>query len=98
MLIVKTPSQSLTPAVLKIKPSREQFEHFKTKLAELVAQINASPNESEEHHKNHVSDFLKYAFKSPAYFINTKHRNDLVVHNGKSASDSDAGVVTVFFA
>ncbi|MGB7649783.1 MAG: TaqI-like C-terminal specificity domain-containing protein, partial [Gallionella sp.] len=88
MLIVKTPSQSLTPAVLKIKPSREQFEHFKTKLAELVAQINASPNESEEHHKNHVSDFLKYAFKSPAYFINTKYRNDLVVHNGKAASDS----------
>ena len=88
MLIVKTPSQSLAPAVLKIKPSREQFEQFKTKLAELVAQINASPNESEEHHKNHVSDFLKYAFKSPAYFINTKYRNDLVVHNGKSASDS----------
>jgi adenine-specific DNA-methyltransferase len=88
MFLVKTPSQSLTPAVLKIKPSREQFEQFKTKLAELVEQIKASPNESEEHHKNHVSDFLKYAFKSPAYFINTKYRNDLVVHNGKAASDS----------
>lgn len=92
MLIVKTPSQSLTPAVLKIKPSREQFEQFKTKLAELVTQINASPNESEEHHKNHISDFLKYAFHFPAYFINTSERIDLAVHNGKSSSDS-VGVI-----
>jgi len=92
MLIVKTPSQSLTPAVLKIKPSREQFEQFKAKLAELVAQINASPNESEEHHKNHISDFLKYAFHFPAYFINTSERIDLAVHNGKSSSDS-VGVI-----
>jgi len=88
----KTPSKSLSPALLKIKPGREQFEQFKIKLSGLVAQINDSPNESEEHHKNHISDFLKYAFKFPAYFINTNDRIDLVIHNGKSSTDT-VGVI-----
>lgn len=86
----KTPSKSLSPALLKVKPGREQFEQFKAKLSALVEQINGSPNESEEHHKNHISDFLKFAF--PAYFINTSDRIDLVIHNGKSPTDS-VGVI-----
>ena len=86
----KTPSKSLSPALLKLKPGREQFEQFKAKLSALVGQINSSPNESEEHHKNHISDFLKFAF--PAYFINTNDRIDLVIHNGKSPTDS-VGVI-----
>ncbi len=85
--ISKTPSKSLSPALLKIKPGREQFEQFKAKLSGLEGQINGSPNESEEHHKNHISDFLKYAFKFPAYFINTNDRIDLVIHNGKAPTD-----------
>lgn len=83
--IPKTPNQSLSPAWLKVKPGREQFEQFKEKLSALVGQINRSPDESEEHHKNHISDFLKFAF--PAYFINTNDRIDLVIHNGKSPAD-----------
>lgn len=75
---------------MKVRPSREQFEQFKTKLAELIAQISGSPNESEEHHKNHISDFLKFAF--PAYCINTSDRIDLAIHNGKSPMDS-VGVI-----
>jgi hypothetical protein len=90
--ITKTPSKSLSPALLKAKLGREQFEQFKTKLSELVEQIKGSPGESEEHHKNHISDFLKYAFKFPAYFINTNDRIDLVIHNGKSPTDS-VGVI-----
>lgn len=86
----KTPSKSLSPALLKLKPGREQFEQFKTKLSELVRQINSSPNESEEHHKSHISDFLKFVF--PAYFINTNGRIDLVIHNGKSSADT-VGVI-----
>lgn len=88
----KTPSKSLSPVLLKAKPSKAQFEEFKTKLSELVEQIKSSPGESEEHHKNHISDFLKYAFKFPAYFINTSERIDLAVHNGKSSNDS-VGVI-----
>lgn len=90
--LAKTPLQSLSPALLKVKPGKEQFEQFKTKLAELVDQIKGSPSESEEHHKNHISDFLKYSFKFPAYFINTSERIDLVIHNGKAATDS-VGVI-----
>ncbi|MCK9201594.1 MAG: Eco57I restriction-modification methylase domain-containing protein [Gallionella sp.] len=90
--IPKTPSKSLSPALLKVKPGREQFEQFKTKLSELVEHIKGSPGESEEHYKNHISDFLKYAFKFPTYFINTSDRIDLVIHNGKSPTDS-VGVI-----
>ena len=89
----KAPSKSLSPALLKTKPSREQFEQFKARLCGLVEQISSSPGESEEHHKNHISDFLKYTFKFPAYFINTNDRIDLVIHNGKSATDT-VGVIT----
>jgi hypothetical protein len=90
--IIKTPGQSLSPAWLKVKPGRAQFEQFKVRLSGLVGQLNASPKESEEHHKNHISDFLKYAFQFPASFINTSERIDLVIHNGKSSSDS-VGVI-----
>jgi hypothetical protein len=87
-----TPSKALSPALPKAKPSKAEFEQFKTKLAEIVEQIKSSPSESEEHHKNHISDFLKYAFKFPAYFINTNERIDLAIHNGKSPNDS-VGVI-----
>lgn len=93
--IPKTPSKSLSPALLKVKPGREQFEQFKAKLSGLVEQINSSPNESEEHHKNHISDFLKYTFKFPAYFINTNDRIDLVIHNGKSSADTVGVIIEV---
>ena len=88
--IPKTPSKSLSPAWLKVKPGREQFEQFKAKLSGLVEQVNSSPNESEEHHKNHISDFLKFAF--PTSFINTNDRIDLAIHNGKLPTDS-VGVI-----
>ncbi len=93
--IIKTPGQSLSPAWLKVKPGRTQFEQFKVKLSGLVGQLNASPNESEEHHKNHISDFLKYAFQFPASFINTSERIDLVIHNGKSSTDSVGIIIEV---
>lgn len=92
MIIAKVPSKSLSHALLKSKPSREQFEQFKDKLCGLIEHIRNSPGESEEHHKNHISDFLKYAFKFPTYFINTNDRIDLVIHNGKLPSDS-VGVI-----
>jgi hypothetical protein len=93
--IPKTPSKSLSPALQKVKPGRDQFEQFKVRLSGLVDQINSSPNESEEHHKNHISDFLKHVFKFPAYFINTNDRIDLVIHNGKSATDSVGVIIEV---
>ena len=84
--IPKTPGKALSPALLKLKPGKEQFEQFKARLSGLVEQINSSPNESEEHHKNHISDFLKFAF--PAYFINTNDRIDLAIHKGNAQQPS----------
>ncbi len=48
--------------------------------------------ESEEFHKNLVSDFLKKTYYEPNRFINTKGRNDLVIHNGNKAK-STVGVI-----
>ncbi|MBZ0243566.1 MAG: class I SAM-dependent DNA methyltransferase, partial [Bacteroidales bacterium] len=48
--------------------------------------------ESEEFHKNLVIDFLKKTYYEPNHFINTKGRNDLVIHNGNKSSSS-VGVI-----
>ena len=91
----KIPSKSLSPAHRKVRPGSGQFEQFNLKLDGLVEQLNSSPNESEEHHKNHISDFLKYAFQFPAHFINTKYKNDLVIRNGKAATDPVGVIIEV---
>jgi adenine-specific DNA-methyltransferase len=84
------PRRALNKAFLKVKPNRENIEAFKTNLTKLLDQINEV--ESEEFHKNLISDFLKHTYYSPHHFINTKGRNDLVIHNGKDAK-STVGVI-----
>lgn len=84
------PRKSLNKAFLKIKPSRTEIEAFKTHLTQLIDQTNGT--ESEEFHKNLVSDFLKKTYYDPHHSINTKGRNDLVIHNGKDAK-STVGVI-----
>ena len=59
-------------------------------MINLIDRINE--NESEEFHKNLVSDFLKNTYYNGSHFINTKGRNDLVIHNGKDAG-STVGVI-----
>src|SRR5690606_4316078 len=57
---------------------------------QLLDRINDT--ESEEFHKNLISDFLKKTYYDPNHFINTKGRNDLVIHNGNTAETS-VGVI-----
>ncbi|MFM8009201.1 MAG: hypothetical protein ACKO86_30760, partial [Dolichospermum sp.] len=76
-----TPRESLNKAFLKVKPNRNDIENFKKNLQNLIDKINES--ESEEFHKNLIGDFLKNTYYSNNHFINTKGRNDLVIHNGK---------------
>ncbi len=83
------PRKALNKAFLKVKPNRIEIERFKTHLTQLLDRINDA--ESEEFHKNLVIDFLKKTYYEPNYFINTKGRNDLVIHN----SDKAAGTVGV---
>jgi adenine-specific DNA-methyltransferase len=84
------PRKALNKAFLKIKPNRTQIESFKINLIQVLDSCNEK--ESEEFHKNLVSDFLKNTYYSPNHFVNTKGRNDLVIHNGKDAK-STVGVI-----
>lgn len=84
------PRKALNKAFLKVKPNRTEIEGFKTNLITLLDRTNDT--ESEEFHKNLVSDFLKDSYYKQNHFINTKGRNDLVIHNGQNAN-STVGVI-----
>lgn len=84
------PRKALNKAFLKVKPNRTEIEGFKTNLIQLLDRTNDT--ESEEFHKNLVIDFLKKTYYDPNHFINTKGRNDLVIHNGDKAK-SKVGVI-----
>ena len=89
-LKVLKPRKALNKAFLKVKPNRIEIEGFKTNLTQLLDRINDT--ESEDFHKNLVIDFLKKTYYDPNHFINTKGRNDLVIHNRNNASSS-VGVI-----
>jgi hypothetical protein len=84
------PKKALNKAFLKVKPNRTEIERFKTNLISLLDRTNDT--ESEEFHKNLIIDFLKKTYYDPQHFINTKGRNDLVIHNGPTAA-STVGVI-----
>ncbi len=84
------PRKALHKAFLKIKPVRTHIELFKAQLIGVLDACNEK--ESEEFHKNLVIDFLKKTYYDPNNFVNTKGRNDLVIHNGKDAK-SNVGVI-----
>jgi adenine-specific DNA-methyltransferase len=84
------PRKALNKAFLKVKPNRTEIEIFKSHLITLLDRTN--DRESEEFHKNLVSDFLKDTYYKQNHFINTKGRNDLVIHNGQNANTS-VGVI-----
>jgi len=84
------PRKALNKAFLKVKPNRTEIEGFKTNLIQLLNRTNDT--ESEEFHKNLVIDFLKKTYYDPNHFVNTKGRNDLVIHNGDNAK-STVGVI-----
>ena len=89
-LIPQTPKRSLNKAFLKQRPLRSEIELFKTELIMLLDHMD--DKESEEFHKNLVSNFLKKAIYQDNYFINTKGRQDLVIHTGKD-NKSNVGVI-----
>src|SRR6056297_1506815 len=84
------PRKALNKAFLKVKPNRSEIESFKANLITLLDTINE--NESEEFHKNIISQFLKDTYYKGHHFINTKERTDLVIHNGSNAK-SAVGVI-----
>lgn len=83
-------SKSLNKAYLKQDLNRQQIDLLKSNLKILFTktEIAESKKEHEEHFKNIVSEFLKETYYKQEYEININKRKDLVIHNGKSSSDS----------
>lgn len=88
---IKTPKQALNPAFLKQRPERDEIELFKKEFISLLNNINEK--ESEEFHKNLVSQFLNAVYYKDNHFINTKGYADLVIHNGKDAKSPVAVLI-----
>jgi adenine-specific DNA-methyltransferase len=85
-----TPRQSINKAFLRVRPARKDIDLLKENASVLLDHIN--PAESEEFHKNLLSEFLRKTYYGQSYFINTKDRKDLVIHNDKDAKSS-VGVI-----
>jgi hypothetical protein len=79
-----SPFKAVDKAYYKSKPSRTQFDNFKTQLVKLIESINQK--ESEEHNKNLVKEFLQNTFYQE-YYVNTKNRTDLAVYLGDSSKN-----------
>jgi len=79
-LTLLSPRKSLNKAFLKVKPTRTEIELFKKNLIGLLDGLDET--ESEEHNKNDLGDFLKNTFYHPKFYLNTRDRTDLVIHNG----------------
>ena len=82
-------NQSLKKAYRKQKPTRTEIDLLKLELMKMFDRAN--PKESEEYHKGLLKDFLTKTSYSN-YFINTKDRSDLVIHNDEN-SKSSVGVI-----
>lgn len=82
--------QALNRVYLKIKPEAETIQVFQANLARLLEQCDSK--KSEEFNKNLLIDFLKNTYYTDRYFINTKERIDLVIHNNQDVK-SPVGVI-----
>lgn len=94
-LLPVSPQKALKPFI-KQKPLRSEIELFKTNLIALLDKIgvieNQPKDESEEHLKNNLRDFLRDTYYKDINAINTKDKKDLVIHLGKT-TDSEPGVI-----
>ena len=73
---LKEPANMLNEAYAKQVVGKNKFDYFNIELINLVDSINE--NESEEHNKNIISEFLNQIFYNK-YTINTHNNIDLVV-------------------
>jgi adenine-specific DNA-methyltransferase len=94
-LVTQTPKKALK-AFLKQKPLRSEMDVFKTNLIALLDKISViekrPKDESEEHLKNDLRDFLRDTYYRNTNTINTKDKKDLVIHLDKT-TNSDVGVI-----
>ncbi|TAL67355.1 MAG: type II restriction endonuclease [Bacteroidetes bacterium] len=84
------PKLALNKAFLKEKVLRNDFDIFKKNLNLLLK--NTYDEDSEEHDKGNLSNFLKETYYEDKYYINTKENIDLAINIDKS-SKSSVGVI-----
>ena len=98
-MIVKelSPKLALNKAFLKIKPNRPEIELFKSNLITLLDKLKTvedrPKDESEEHLKTDIRDFLRDTFYKDKNAINTKDRSDLVIHESKDTNSNVAVII-----
>ncbi len=94
-LITQSPKKALK-AFLKQRPSESERDKFKNNLIALLDKISVvekqPKDESEEHLKNNLRDFLRDTYYIESNAINTKDKKDLVIHSGKT-TDTDVAVI-----
>jgi adenine-specific DNA-methyltransferase len=89
-LATHSPKNSFSDILQRFKPVNTDFDKFKAELQTFIDKTDVK--ESEEHLKNNLRDFLRNAFYQPEYEINTKGKQDLAIHLGKTV-DKNVGVI-----
>jgi adenine-specific DNA-methyltransferase len=92
-LLSHYPVKALSKAYLRQSLRRDQIEIFKVGLTRMLDRIRL--DESEEHLKNIVADFLKDTWYKQTNEINTKDRKDLVIHLGANSVDAVGVIIEV---
>ncbi len=93
ILQLKTHTETLSIRYHNEPLIRAEIDRFKVALCQLFDRI--TEGESEEHYKNILADFLKTSFYSPDYEINTKDRQDLAIHTGRTSATPVGVIVEV---
>jgi len=89
-LNVKKPIESLSKGYFRQGVDEKDIRKFEDNVRELLKSLNE--NESEEFNKKHIREFLSNTYYTPQHEINTRERNDLVIHHGADAK-TDIGVI-----
>ena len=89
-LNVKKPIESLSKGYFRQGVDEKDIRKFEDNVRELLKSLNE--NESEEFNKKHIREFLSNTYYTPQHEINTRQRNDLVIHHGADAK-TDIGVI-----
>ena len=81
------PSQTVNKAYLKQPIGEAEIMRFKEAMRKMLKNINA--NESEEHNKNLVMEFLSNAFYKHTNAINTKGKTDAAIYSSPDSINSN---------
>ena len=92
-LDLKEPQQTLNSTYRRANLGLADAIIFQNNLSKLLDGINEK--ETEENQKNIVIEFLKNTYYKDLHEVNTKGRQDLVIHNDKTAKSSVGVIIEV---